>query len=318
MFLYENEICPVCEKPFQEGDDVVTCPDCGTPHHRECYDKLGRCENQNLHGTGFVYKRADTQETKQRESFEAPEINSREEYYIPPEAESTGDKAKPTEISEPPSAESAQDFESREIDGVKLKDISAVISVNTENFIKKFQKKGRLGWNWSALIFGPYYFFFRKMHIQGIVLLAVEYALRLMVSAVYAPAFSAVADLLSNVSTPAQYYEAAQKMTGLEEYAQIVMASGIVFAGMLIIHLFSALTADRFYRRKVINVVRSVDERLKAGGEFAVSPMAAVDGNMSKSQMRRLFLARQGGISTLEPLLAMIAVQLFLSFIQVF
>ena len=99
MFLYENEICPVCEKPFQEGDDVVTCPDCGTPHHRECYDKLGRCENQNLHGTGFVYKRTDTQETKQHESFEAPEINSREEYYIPPEAESTGDEAKTAEIS---------------------------------------------------------------------------------------------------------------------------------------------------------------------------------------------------------------------------
>ena len=35
--------CPVCEKKFENGDDIVVCPECGTPHHRECYDSLGRC-----------------------------------------------------------------------------------------------------------------------------------------------------------------------------------------------------------------------------------------------------------------------------------
>lgn len=31
--------CPVCDKQFKKGDDVVVCPECGAPHHRECYEK---------------------------------------------------------------------------------------------------------------------------------------------------------------------------------------------------------------------------------------------------------------------------------------
>ena len=36
---YTGETCPVCNKVFQEDDDIVVCPDCGTPHHRKCYLK---------------------------------------------------------------------------------------------------------------------------------------------------------------------------------------------------------------------------------------------------------------------------------------
>ena len=30
MALYENNSCPVCGKQFQPGDDIVTCPECGS------------------------------------------------------------------------------------------------------------------------------------------------------------------------------------------------------------------------------------------------------------------------------------------------
>lgn len=43
--------CPVCNNTFTENDDVVVCPECGTPHHRECYKNLGKCFNEELHGT---------------------------------------------------------------------------------------------------------------------------------------------------------------------------------------------------------------------------------------------------------------------------
>ena len=35
--------CPVCNKQFKESDDIVVCPDCGAPHHRECWEKEGKC-----------------------------------------------------------------------------------------------------------------------------------------------------------------------------------------------------------------------------------------------------------------------------------
>jgi len=49
---YIGHPCVVCEEVFKEGDDIVVCPDCGTPHHRACYEKLGHCGNTALHGTG--------------------------------------------------------------------------------------------------------------------------------------------------------------------------------------------------------------------------------------------------------------------------
>jgi len=47
----KNYICPVCNNAFNDGDDAVFCPECGTPHHRECWQKNGRCFNEHLHGS---------------------------------------------------------------------------------------------------------------------------------------------------------------------------------------------------------------------------------------------------------------------------
>ncbi len=51
MIQYTGLNCPVCGQPFQEHDDVVVCPDCGAPHHRDCYTKTGHCALQDKHGT---------------------------------------------------------------------------------------------------------------------------------------------------------------------------------------------------------------------------------------------------------------------------
>ncbi len=47
---YKNKFCPVCKSEFKENDDIVVCPECGTPHHRECWFKGGKCANFSLHG----------------------------------------------------------------------------------------------------------------------------------------------------------------------------------------------------------------------------------------------------------------------------
>lgn len=52
MSNYNGYRCPVCGKAFVQEDDIVVCPDCGTPHHRECYRSLGRCANEERHAAG--------------------------------------------------------------------------------------------------------------------------------------------------------------------------------------------------------------------------------------------------------------------------
>lgn len=52
---YIGEKCPVCGKNFHADDDIVVCPHCGTPHHRECYESLGHCINESKHSENFTY-----------------------------------------------------------------------------------------------------------------------------------------------------------------------------------------------------------------------------------------------------------------------
>ena len=56
MALYIGNTCPVCGEKFKDGDDAVLCPDCGTPYHRECWQKPGGCLHQAEHAAGFEWQ----------------------------------------------------------------------------------------------------------------------------------------------------------------------------------------------------------------------------------------------------------------------
>ena len=72
-----NYKCPICEKQFEEDDDIVVCPDCGTPHHRECYKENGKCSNWDNHGANqpievdFTDVKDDTNEEENTDFAEA-------------------------------------------------------------------------------------------------------------------------------------------------------------------------------------------------------------------------------------------------------
>lgn len=52
MSNYIGVRCPVCNKKFTQTDDIVVCPICGAPHHRECYAEKGACAFVSDHISG--------------------------------------------------------------------------------------------------------------------------------------------------------------------------------------------------------------------------------------------------------------------------
>lgn len=55
--LFEGQKCFVCTKRFVKGDDVVVCPDCGTPYHRDCYFIESKCTNTEIHESGGSWQK---------------------------------------------------------------------------------------------------------------------------------------------------------------------------------------------------------------------------------------------------------------------
>lgn len=53
---FKGKNCPVCNKIFGEEDDVVVCPRCGAPYHRECYKEKGKCIFTDLHKKKKTWK----------------------------------------------------------------------------------------------------------------------------------------------------------------------------------------------------------------------------------------------------------------------
>ena len=65
--------CEICGTKFNKGDDVVVCPDCGTPMHRNCYSKEIGCPNKTKHSDGFVYEGFEKIKKSAQKSHESSE-----------------------------------------------------------------------------------------------------------------------------------------------------------------------------------------------------------------------------------------------------
>ena len=159
---YTGVQCPVCLKTFDDLSDVVVCPECGTPHHRECYEKNGGCINAAKHGTDFVWvspiKPAEEEPAKKEEA-PAPPVPS----FITKE-----DAPKNGVIGEMHTDNMGNQFpEYREIKGTEkigdytVDDYAQVVQKNVPRFMPKFmvmdRKKRKVSWNWAAFLFGPFY-----------------------------------------------------------------------------------------------------------------------------------------------------------------
>lgn len=52
---YKMVNCPICDKSLETGE-IVVCPDCGAPYHRNCYSKEQQCIYPELHASGNSWK----------------------------------------------------------------------------------------------------------------------------------------------------------------------------------------------------------------------------------------------------------------------
>ena len=168
-FRFTNEKCPVCNNTFNHDDDIVVCPECGTPHHRECYKENKNCANHHKHSDNFRWE-PDFIPLEETET-----VNSQpEEKSIYQQAVEMAETPFPSiqvERINPFFREKFGDLE----DGVSAEDVAIFVRQDSHRYVSKFQKitEGKATWNWAAFFFTPYWFFYRKLHKIGAVIFAI-------------------------------------------------------------------------------------------------------------------------------------------------
>lgn len=306
MHRYIGTQCPVCKREFEQGDDIVTCPDCGTPHHRECYSLIGKCVNNGLHGSGYTFEGEAKTESVKEDSTNAV-IG---EYYTP-NNESTSNK--PPIINggfDVKSVESEYSNSNEKIDDNEIGDVAATIRVNIPRFIDKFRNMERtnkkLGWNWGAFFFGGLYYLFRKMYKQGISLIFIFVAILYGSDTLL---FKFAPDYIDAVKSAAEAYASGGTLDpNALMTADTMTAMKIiygVFALILVIRIISAMLADYCYKNTVSEIISRVNKHLEENMTFVQSPMMMQnEPQLSQEQMKKMYLARKGGVSLFTPTLA--------------
>lgn len=201
MFFYEGYSCPVCEKAFTKADDVVVCPACGAPHHRECWKQEGHCHFEDTHGTSRQWNR-EQGDSIPKDSSRCPHCGHANSAFAEFCAHCGKDLQAKDWNSEPNATHEEPPFspfsgygeyrpfqapapdvsvpDDTDIDGVSAKEMRIFVGQNSQYYVPRFHKMCEKGscfsWNWAAFLLAPYWLWFRKQHLAGTIVLLLEAA----------------------------------------------------------------------------------------------------------------------------------------------
>lgn len=341
MPKYENYKCPVCHRQFEKDDDIVTCPECGTPHHRECYKLVGHCVNEGLHKNDYSFLEAEKPMKKEPEEIYYSQsenedlqgediINEAKAQSVKDDEESNNDdKSKKAQGGFSPfqtiQIDMGQYSEKGEIDGVSITDIAATIRNNVPRFISKFkqfsEKKKKLSWNWSAFFFGSFYLLFRKMYKQGIAFFCLVISVIIGGEAAimkFAPQYiEAMQSFINSYDTSKAISTAdLQGIMSAPDSMTAVKIAYIILGVILVLRIIQALFADYFYKTTVFSIIKSVTDKLDNGANFTQTYIFfGQDEQLDQNQMKALYLSNKGGVSFFAPFAAYFAFYILMMFI---
>ncbi len=261
----EGQSCPICHSYLFPEDDIVFCPTCGAPHHRDCYNTIGHCGLESLHGTEQQYDRAQYQNTEK--VTETVGEKSDDDTLICQNCLHKLEENTPVcpYCGRP---RLPQGFSAYNIDflggvpknydlgdGVTAGEARDFVVINTQRYIPKFSKlnkKNKLSWNWMAFFFPEGWFFSRKMHNAGALVLTLLVAAQMLLTPLY--------KFLEGVifSTPAEYAAyMLENINTLGIVPIILLYSSVIVT--LAVRVVSALLGDYIYKDYVIKKIKGID-----------------------------------------------------------
>ncbi len=282
-----NSSCPICGGYLFDDDDIVYCPECGAPHHRDCYSTLGHCGCESEHGkvTTDSNIKEHTEETEEKSckycNKSIPEDTNFCPYcgkIQPPESDNGNEEDYPdikfatfsiggAHLPKPDPYGGLD--KSSCIDGVAVKDIAKFISFAPNKLLPKFKQfedgTKKTSWNWMAFI-SPYtHTIFRKMGFTTLMYLLLELTAFVLMS----PFYYSLAYMDMPINSTA--LQIAEKFAS--DPLKYTSLSSIIFAliGFLLFvgyRIFAGLFNDVLYKKHVIGSIKKIRANLDSEEEY--------------------------------------------------
>lgn len=274
----EGKTCPACKSYLFDEDDVVYCPVCGAPHHRDCYETLGHCALEAYHGTD-----------KQYDKLEQNRVKSSAEHHRQSRKDGTENicaacgNAYDANLSSCPNC-GAPNFSrlggrfvtvnfdplggvNSDIDigeGVTAGEAGRFVAVNTGRYISKFAAMAagfKNSWNWMAFLFPATWLMARKVYKQGIIAMLLS-----VVISLFQMPFLAVLSSV-DISPDVNYQQAFMMIreTFAEQSIWVTLSFFLSCAAYLALRILLGVFGDRIYYKHTVSNVK----RIKSGDDDA-------------------------------------------------
>lgn len=276
--------CPVCGKPFHADDDIVVCPDCGTPHHRACFDAVGHCAHQKRHAEGYDYAE-DDQNVNSNIVYcrSCGKENDKNAFFckycaapLSAADENRGSTPNPgTGAAGSPNAGYPYPFmdplagvpgETDMGDGVTAGEIAKYVKQNTPYFVRVFnniKEFNRSRFSFVGALFGGGYLLYRKMYKLGVILTALQLAMTIV--SIFVQQSTVYRDFLtqySSASTVTQMFEYVSMLTTANQF--VLYLPFIISIVNLVMHIVIGAVTNRLYfkhcKEQVVKIKSSVSD----------------------------------------------------------
>lgn len=186
--------CTSCRSVLREGEEIVVCPDCGSPYHKDCYKAEGKCVNASLHEKGGSWEpeRLDPEtagDTAGSAAFSATDSENTVGIVCPVCSNTNpadavfcskcGTPLNMAKANRDPSGTFGVPFggfradANENVDGNSVSEYTRYVGSNFYYYLPRFMRFGKSGkklsFNFSAFLFPNLYFFYRKMPVLGII-----------------------------------------------------------------------------------------------------------------------------------------------------
>lgn len=278
--VFEHIKCDGCGREFENGDDVVVCPVCGTPQHRSCYELGGGCVNSAKHQSGFEWhkepasqndKKAETTDFQQEQAdikprggiFGNTDPGIGDSIDIGNEVPELDDLIESRVKVLAPGITYEQRRE--QLCGAEIGKTISFIGSNAVGYVKKFRKmehQKKHTFNWAAFFFAPVWYFYRKLYKQGAVFLSLFVSITMLMAEPAEKFLSLYNGLIQN---------GIQNITEAD-YQSLVSAVVPVFAFeaiTLVIRLIAGFTADKSYWKYCKKSLERVEATRETHDEMA-------------------------------------------------